>query len=204
MAEKEKNQAPVEEAADKITNENNLNEEDPTLQSEATGSEGEAKGKPEKGRDKDKKTKEPGELEKLQDDYAALNDKYLRIVAEYDNFRKRSARERDGIYPEATAAAAAAFVGVADNFERALATECGDENYKKGTQLTYQSLMEAFKKLNVEAFGECGDKFDPNCHNAVMHVEDAENEAETIVEVFQKGYRMGDRIIRHAMVKVAN
>lgn len=156
------------------------------------------------GKGKDKKPKEKSELEKLQDDYAALNDKYLRLMAEYDNFRRRSAKERDSIYPEATAAAAGAFVGVADNFERALATECGDENYKKGTELTYQSLIDAFKALKVEAFGECGDKFDPNCHNAVMHIEDAQKETETIVEVFQKGYRMGDRIIRHAMVKVAN
>lgn len=153
------------------------------------------------------KSKEPSErteLEKLQDDYAALNDKYLRLMAEYDNFRKRSQRERDAIYPEATAAAATAFLNVADNFERALAAECADVEYKKGTELTYQSLVEAFSKLKVEKFGETGDAFDPNRHNAVMHVEDDGVENETVVEVFQKGYLMGDRIIRHAMVKVAN
>ncbi|MEA5136972.1 MAG: nucleotide exchange factor GrpE [Candidatus Fimivivens sp.] len=153
------------------------------------------------------KSKEPSErteLEKLQDDYAALNDKYLRLMAEYDNFRKRSQRERDAIYPEATAAAATAFLNVADNFERALAAECADAEYKKGTELTYQSLMEAFSKLKVEKFGEIGDAFDPNRHNAVMHVEDDSVENETVVEVFQKGYLMGERIIRHAMVKVAN
>lgn len=153
---------------------------------------------------KEEKAPSISELEKLQDDYAALNDKYLRLMAEYDNFRKRSQRERDAIYPEATAAAAAAFLTVADNFERALAAECADAEYKKGTELTYQSLMEAFSKLKVEKFGDAGDKFDPNCHNAVMHVEDDGVETETVVEVFQKGYRMGDRIIRHAMVKVAN
>lgn len=153
---------------------------------------------------KTKDASERTELEKLQDDYAALNDKHLRLMAEYDNFRKRSQRERDAIYPEATAAAATAFLNVADNFERALAAECADAEYKKGTELTYQSLMEAFSKLKVEKFGEPGDAFDPNRHNAVMHVEDDSVENETVVEVFQKGYLLGDRIIRHAMVKVAN
>ena len=147
---------------------------------------------------------EKTELEKLQEDYAALNDKYLRLMAEYDNFRKRSQRERDAIYPEATAAAAAAFLSVADNFERALAAECADAEYKKGTELVFQSLKDSFSKIKVEAFGAAGDKFDPNCHNAVMHIDDESLEAETVVEVFQCGYRMGDRIIRHAMVKVAN
>ena len=153
------------------------------------------------------KTEQPAEkteLEKLQDDFAALNDKYLRLMAEYDNFRKRSQREREAIYPEATAAAAAAFLPVADNFERALAAECADAEYKKGTELVFQSLKDSFAKLNVETFGEPGDKFDPNCHNAVVHVDDENIEVETVVEVFQKGYRRGDRIIRHAMVKVAN
>ena len=154
--------------------------------------------------DKNEKAPAKTELEKLQDDYAALNDKYLRLMAEYDNFRKRSQRERDAVYPEATAAAAAAFLTVADNFERALAAECADPEYKKGTELTYQSLMDALGKLKVEKFGEPGDAFDPNRHNAVMHIEDDGVGPQTVVEVFQKGYRLGDRIIRHAMVKVAN
>lgn len=154
--------------------------------------------------DKEEKAPAKTELEKLQDDYAALNDKYLRLMAEYDNFRKRSQRERDAVYPEATAAAAAAFLTVSDNFERALAAECADPEYKKGAELTYQSLMDAFVKLKVEKFGEPGDAFDPNRHNAVMHIEDESVDAQTVVEVFQKGYRLGDRIIRHAMVKVAN
>lgn len=153
---------------------------------------------------KQEKTPAKTELEKLQDDYAALNDKYLRLMAEYDNFRKRSQRERDAIYPEATAAAAMPFLTVADNFERALAAECADAEYKKGTEMTYQSLIDAFSKLKIEKFGEPGDAFDPNRHNAVMHVEEDGIENETVVEVFQKGYQLGDRIIRHAMVKVAN
>lgn len=150
------------------------------------------------------RTPEKTELEKLQDDYAALNDKHLRLMAEYDNFRRRSQRERDAIYPEATAAAATLFVAVADNFERALAAQCADAEYKKGAELTYQSLMDAFSKLKVEEFGASGDAFDPNRYNAVMHVEDGSFGSETVVEVFQKGYQIGDRIIRHAMVTVAN
>lgn len=156
---------------------------------------------------RDKKKKEDprdAELKKLQDDYAALNDKYLRLMAEYDNFRKRSQRERDAIYPEATASAVMGFLAVADNFERALAAECCDPEYKKGAELTYRSLVEALGKLKVEAFGEPGEPFDPNCHNAVMHVEDESLEPGTIAEVFQKGYRLGERIIRPAMVKAAN
>lgn len=159
---------------------------------------------PKKNKKESKKDKEKAELEKLREDYNAINDKYLRLMAEYDNFRKRSQRERDAIYPEATAAAAAAFLAVADNFERAIAAECADSEYKKGTELVFQSLKDSFAKLNVEAFGEAGDKFDPNCHNAVMHVDDDSLDAETVVEVFQRGYKLGDRIIRHAMVKVAN
>lgn len=173
-------------------------------------------GEPEQAQDK-KEEKKPGwrdkikkedpreaELKKLSDDYAALNDKYLRLLAEYDNFRKRSQRERDAIYPEATAAAVTGLLPVVDNFERALAAECADHEYKKGTEMTYKSFIDALAKLKVEAFGEPGEPFDPNCHNAVMHVEDESLEPGTIAEVFQRGYRMGDRVIRHAMVKVAN
>ena len=154
----------------------------------------------------DKKVEMPErtELEKLQDDYAALNDKYLRLMAEYDNFRKRSQRERETIYPDATAAAVGGFLAVADNFERALAADCSDVEYKKGTELTYRSLMEVFTKLKVEKFGEVGDAFDPTRHNAVMHTEDENLGNQVVAEVFQKGYKIGERIIRHAMVKVAN
>lgn len=159
--------------------------------------------RPEK-KEKKKKEKAPSELEKLQSDYAALNDKHLRLMAEYDNFRKRSQRERDAIYPEATANALTGLLEVVDNFERALAAECADAEYKKGTELTYKSLMTALEKQGVEVFGAAGDGFDPNCHNAVMHVEDDAFGAETIVEVFQKGYRIGERVLRYAMVKVAN
>lgn len=184
-------------------NENKLPEQEAEVK-ETVEQETQQTEQPKKNKKESKKDKEKAELEKLREDYNAVNDKYLRLMAEYDNFRKRSQRERDAIYPEATAAAAAAFLAVADNFERAIAAECADAEYKKGTELVFQSLKDSFAKLNVEAFGEAGDKFDPNCHNAVMHIDDASLDAETVVEVFQKGYRLGERIIRHAMVKVAN
>lgn len=184
-------------------NENKLPEQE-TVEEQAKTEQPEQTEQPKKNKKESKKDKEKAELEKLREDYNAINDKYLRLMAEYDNFRKRSQRERDAIYPEATAAAAAAFLAVADNFERAIAAECADAEYKKGTELVFQSLKDSFAKLNVEAFGEAGDKFDPNCHNAVMHVDDDSLDAETVVEVFQRGYKLGDRIIRHAMVKVAN
>ncbi len=184
-------------------NENKLPEQE-TVEEQAKTEQPEQTEQPKKNKKESKKDKEKAELEKLREDYNAINDKYLRLMAEYDNFRKRSQRERDAIYPEATAAAAAAFLAVADNFERAIAAECADAEYKKGTELVFQSLKDSFAKLNVEAFGETGDKFDPNCHNAVMHVDDDSLDAETVVEVFQRGYKLGDRIIRHAMVKVAN
>ncbi len=144
------------------------------------------------------------ELEQLQSDYNSLNDRHLRIMAEYDNFRKRSTKEKESIYPDAVATTAACFIPLIDNFERAIAVECNDENYKKGIELTYNNLKDIFTKLNVEAFGTEGGLFDPNLHNAVMHCEDEAIEVSTIVEVFQKGYKIGDRILRYAMVKVAN
>ena len=155
-------------------------------------------------KEKEKKGKKPSELEKLQDDYAALNNRYLRLAAEYDNFRKRSTREREQVWPEATAAAVTKFLGVADNFERGLAAECADTEFKKGMELTFRALSDALSALGVECFGAAGETFDPSRHNAVMHVDDDTLGAQEIVEVFQKGYRIGDKILRYAMVKVAN
>ncbi|MCI8492082.1 nucleotide exchange factor GrpE [Anaerotruncus sp.] len=140
----------------------------------------------------------------LQAQMADLNDRLLRTMAEYDNFRKRSQREKESIYPQATAAAVAQFIPVADTIERALAAPCTDDEYKKGVEMILQNFNDILAKMGVEAFGAPGDAFDPEVHNAVMHVEDEEAGAGSIVEVFQKGYRLGERIIRHAMVKVAN
>lgn len=147
---------------------------------------------------------EKAEAEKLQEQIEALNDRLLRTMAEYDNFRRRSQREKEAIYPQATAAAVAQFVPILDTFDRALGAPCSDMEFKKGVEMILTNFKEVLKKLGVEEFAEAGEPFNPEMHNAVMHVEDDSQEAGVIAEVFQKGYRMGDRIIRHAMVKVAN
>ena len=144
------------------------------------------------------------ETEKLQCELQELNERYMRLAAEYDNFRKRSQRERDSVYPDAIAAAVREFLPVSDNFALAIAAECIDPEYKKGTEMTAKSLEEAFCRLKVESFGEVGDRFDPKLHYAVMHIEDESVKESTVVEVFQRGYKIGDRVLRVAMVKVAN
>lgn len=144
------------------------------------------------------------DLEAAQKELAEYKDKYLRLMAEYDNFRKRSVKEKADIYPEATAKAVEAFLPVADNFERALNIETTDEKYKSGVKMIYSQLENAFKTLGVEVIDRVGETFDPNLENAISRIED-ENLGENIVaQVFQKGYKRGDKIIRHAMVVVAN
>lgn len=148
--------------------------------------------------------KAKADLEAAQKELAEYTDKYLRLMAEYDNFRKRSVKEKADIYPEATAKAVEAFLPMADNFERALSTETTDEKYKSGVKMIYSQLGEAFKSLGVEVIDRVGETFDPNLENAVSRIED-ENLGENVVaQVFQKGYKRGDRVIRHAMVVVAN
>ena len=144
------------------------------------------------------------ELEQLQKQLDSANDKLLRTLAEYDNYRKRSAKEKETIYPEAKCDVAAKILPVLDNFERALAAPCQDPDFKKGVEMIFHSLVEALTSVGVEEIPSEGEVFDPNLHNAVMHVEDDSLKENIIAEVFQKGYRLGDRVIRHAMVKVAN
>ncbi|MBP5428999.1 MAG: nucleotide exchange factor GrpE [Clostridia bacterium] len=142
------------------------------------------------------------ELEKA---LAEEKEKYLRMFAEYDNFRRRSQKERDGIYTDAVSDVVGAILPIADNLERAGRYSDGDgEKVAEGLRLTMNALSECLTKLGVTAFGEVGDKFDPNLHNAIMHEEDEAKGEGEIVEVFQPGYRRGDKIIRYAMVKVAN
>lgn len=142
------------------------------------------------------------ELEKTQADLAAMNDKYLRMIAEYDNFRKRSGKERETVYADAYGDALAAVLPVIDNLERALAFSEG-EALTEGVKMTLKQFEDALKRLGVEAFGARGDAFDPKIHNAIMQVEDAELGENTVAEVLQRGYCKGDKIIRHAMVKVS-
>lgn len=135
---------------------------------------------------------------------AAAEDKYLRLAAEYDNYRKRTAREKESAWTEAKAQTVAAFLPVYDNLERALKQETSDEAYAKGVDMTMKGLQDAMTKLGVEVIPALGETFDPNRHNAVMHVDDESAGENTIVEVFQQGFICGEKVIRFAMVKVAN
>ena len=134
-----------------------------------------------------------------------LNDRYLRMAAEYDNFRKRSQREREQAYTDAVSRAVSALLPTYDNLERAIKAETADTEYKKGVEMTMTQLTESLKGLNVTVIeASAGTTFDPNFHNAVMHVEDEALGENVIAEVFQQGFQIGDKVIRHAMVKVAN
>lgn len=135
---------------------------------------------------------------------AAAEDKFLRLAAEYDNFRKRTAKEKESIWTEAKAQTVAGFLPVYDNLERALKQETADDAYKKGVELTMKGFQDALTKLGVEMIPAMGESFDPNLHNAVMHVDDEAVEENTVVEVFQQGFKCGEKVIRFAMVKVAN
>ena len=129
----------------------------------------------------------------------------MRTLAEYDNFRKRSVKEKEAIYPEATAEAISKFLPVLDSMERAAGFACSDEEYKKGVDMIIHSFYEALAAAGAEEISaEVGAPFDPALHNAVMHIEDENLGTGVISQVVQKGYRLGDRIIRHSMVQVAN
>ncbi len=135
---------------------------------------------------------------------AQQEEKYLRLLAEYDNFRKRSVKEKESAWTEAKASAAAEFLPVYDNLERALKAPCSDAAFLKGVEMTMKTMKDALAKLNIEEIPALGETFDPALHNAVMHVEDSEAGENTIVEVFQTGFRTGEKVIRFSMVKVAN
>lgn len=135
---------------------------------------------------------------------AAAEDKYLRLCAEYDNYRKRTAKEKEQSWAEAKAQTVAAFLPVYDNLERALKQATADEAYAKGVEMTMKGLQDVMTKLGVELIPALGETFDPNRHNAVMHVDDEEAGENTIVEVFQQGFICGEKVIRFSMVKVAN
>ncbi len=150
------------------------------------------------GKTKKESQKDKGQL------LAEAADKYLRLAAEYDNYRKRTAKEKENAWSEAKAQTVAAFLPVYDNLERALKQETADEAYKKGVEMTMKGLQDALTTLGVEVIPALGETFDPNRHNAVMHCDDPESGESTIVEVFQQGFICGDKVIRFSMVKVAN
>ena len=159
-----------------------------------------AEGKKEKKAAKKKKSRE----EQLQEEYDQLNDRYLRVLAEYDNFRKRSQKEKDALYLNAQGDTITQFLDIYDNFVRALEFPCADEQFRKGLDMIFTAFQTSFEKLGVESFGEAGDAFDANRHNAVMHEENETLGENVVSQVFQKGYRLKDRVLRYAVVKVAN
>lgn len=141
----------------------------------------------------------------LEDEIALWKDKYMRLAAEYDNYRKRTANEKLSIYDDATAKAVTELLPVADSVQMAIENlKDADSEILKGIELISNQLAKSFEKLKVEAYGEIGDEFDPNVHNAISRVENEELGANTLAMIFQKGYKIGDKVIRHAMVQVAN
>ena len=149
-------------------------------------------------------TAEAPEVNEWEEKYNAEHDSYLRLAADYDNFRKRTVKEKEQSYGNGKADAVEKLLPVYDNLERALNQPTEDEAYKKGVEMTMTQLVGILTGLGVEIFGNVGDAFDPNLHNAVMHNEDESLGENTISQVFQKGFKLGDKIVRFAMVQVAN
>ncbi|MBO5402445.1 MAG: nucleotide exchange factor GrpE [Clostridia bacterium] len=140
------------------------------------------------------------QLEEANKALAELNDKYLRIMAEYENYRRRTAKEKEESTSYAFSVAALNFLPLADNFERAVGYAPDDEN----VTVLFKQLTEILEKMNIKPFNSDGEKFDPNLHNAVMHEDDPDKDENVVVQTFIKGYKIGDKVLRHAMVKVAN
>ena len=172
--ENEKNEIPVEEVAEEVVEET----AEETVEAEV--------------------------VNPFEEKYNAEHDAHLRLAAEYDNFRKRTVKEKEASYGLGRADAVAKMLPVYDNLERALNQETTDEAFKKGVEMTMAELVKIFTGLGVEIFGEKGDAFDPNLHNAVMHIDDETMEENTIATVFQKGFKIGEKVVRFAMVQVAN
>ena len=145
---------------------------------------------------------EKSEAEIFEEKIKEANDKYLRLAAEYDNFRKRTAKEKEQLFGNGTAAAVEPFLAVYDNLERAMATACTDENYKKGVELIFAEFKSTLDKLKVEILDPKGEAFDPNFHNAVMQVASEELESGMIAQELQKGYLYRETVVRYSMVAV--
>lgn len=133
-----------------------------------------------------------------------MQDRHLRLMAEFDNFRRRTQKEKENLYADAAADTVKEMLPLLDNLQRALGAPCTDEEYRKGVQMTYNGFLETLTKLGLVEFAEVGETFDPTLHNAVMHIEDESKEKNIISQVFQRGYKLGERVLRYAMVQTAN
>ena len=149
-------------------------------------------------------TPEIPEVNPWEEKYNAEHDSFLRLAADYDNFRKRTIKEKEQSYGNGKADTVAKLLPIYDNLERALNQPTEDTAYKKGVEMTMNELVKIFTGLGVEIFGAVGDSFDPNLHNAVMHIDDETLEENTLSQVFQKGFKIGEKVVRFAMVQVAN
>ena len=194
MNEDKKQDTPVEETEE-------IKEETAEVKEEPAPAE---EKKCEKKEKKFGKKKDDERVAALESEKAALNDKFLRLAAEYENFRRRSQKEKDALYGDIKADTVTKFLPVYDNLERALNTCTEDEAYRRGVEMIMTQFNTTLEKLGVTPIECLGEKFDPALHNAVMHVDDEEKGENEIVEVFQKGFKLGDKVIRFAMVKVAN
>ena len=200
---KEENGTGTEETVNEAETAGEAAETAETAETVEEPSEEPAPEKEEKGSRKEKKLKK--ELEETEKKLAASEEKYLRMIAEYDNYRKRTQKEREGIYTDAYADALKEILPVADALEMALKYSASDNaKIVEGVDMTLKKFSEILGKMGVEAFGAEGETFDPNLHNAVMHVEDEAYGENVIAEVLMKGYRKGEKVLRYAMVKVAN
>ena len=149
-------------------------------------------------------TEEIPEVNPWEEKYNSERDAHLRVAAEFDNFRKRTIKEKEASYGNGKADAVAKILPIYDNLERALNQPTEDAAYKKGVEMTMNELLKIFGTLGVEVFGNPGDEFDPNLHNAVMHTDDENLGENTVAQVFQKGFKVGEKVVRFAMVQVAN
>jgi len=193
MAENNENKIDVPEEADAPET------KEPTEENVGDGEEKASKA------DKKKTKKLEEELQKKETELSEANDKYTRLFAEYENFRKRTAKEKEGIYADAYLDALSQILPVLDNLERAAAFENADaESLKKGLELTLKSFADTLDKMGVKEIEALGKTFDPNLHNAVMHIDDESFGEGEVVEVFAKGYQRGDKVLRYSVVKVAN
>ena len=185
------NKNPLEESAETATQ---TPETEETVKSEAST----------KKEEKRKSAEMKQALAEKEAELAEAKEKYLRMAAEYENYRKRSQKERDGIYTDAVSDVIGAILPIADNLERAAQYKEEPEKVAEGLAIVSKSLADMLSRFGIEQFGEPGETFDPNLHNAIMHVEDEAYGEGEIIDVFQRGYRKGDKIVRYAMVRVAN
>ena len=147
---------------------------------------------------------EAAKVNPFEEKYNAEHEAHLRLAAEYANFRKRTAAEKDSAYANGKADAIEKLLPVYDNLSRAMAQETADTAFKKGVEMTMNELVKIMNSMGVEIIGSVGDTFDPNLHNAIMHTEDENFPENTITQVFQQGFKMGEKMVRFAMVQVAN